>query len=141
MRKLFYILMAMTFTFTACELETSGNGDLDGLWKMQGIDSLASGSFVDMSQRQVAYSVQMNLLQLSGIDIDSSVFCRFEHKGDSLIIYDPRAKDTINSSITNIEVLRPYGITRMPMPFHIDALSGSRMILKSDELRLYFEKY
>lgn len=139
MRKIFYILMAMTFTLTACELETSGNGDLDGLWKMQGIDSLSSGSFVDMSQRQVAYSVQMNLLQLSGIG--SSVFCRFEHKGDSLIIYDPRAKDSINPYITNIEVLRPYGITRMPMPFHVDALSGSRMILSSDSIRLYFEKY
>ena len=81
----------------------------------------------------------MNLLQLSGIG--SSVFCRFEHKGDSLIIYDPRAKDSINPSITNIEVLRPYGITRMPMPFHVDALSGSRMILSSDSIRLYFEKY
>ena len=139
MRKVFYILIAVALSLTACEFETSGNGNLDGLWKMQGVDTLASGKFVDLAQRQIAYSIQKDLLQLTGAG--TTVFCRFEHNGDSLIVYDPRANGTDNPAIDSIDVLRGYGITSLRQAFHIDALSGSRMILKTDELRLYFEKY
>lgn len=139
MKKVFYMLIATAFALTACELERSDNGDLDGIWKMQGLDSLATGKFVDKSNGQTAYLVQKNLLQLEGAG--STILCRFEHKGDSLIIYDPRTSDFNNNPITDIAPLRNYGINSLRQSFHIDALSGSRMILKSDELRLYFEKY
>ena len=139
MKKILMIIMAVAFGLTACELERSENGDFDGVWKMQGVDSLSNGKHADLHERQVAYAVQKDLLQLSGNG--PTILCRFQFQGDSLIVSDPRSAGGNDPSTDNLNHLRGYGIDRLPMSFHIDALSSSRMILKSEALRLYFEKY
>ncbi|MGN0282612.1 MAG: lipocalin-like domain-containing protein [Prevotella sp.] len=139
MKKIVFGIISLAVLLTACELDRSNNGDLDGRWKVQGIDSLVNGKFVDKSQSQMAFSVQNDLLQLSGAG--DVVLCRFEHKGDSLIVFDPRAVGTNNPSIELIDKLLPYGMTSLRMAYHIDVLTSSKMILKTDVVRLYFDKY
>ena len=139
MNKIAYLMTLAALICAGCELDTSDSGRFEGLWKMQGVDSLANGKHVDMTQSQVAYAFQSKLLQLRGGG--ASVFCRFEQKGDSLILSDPRKAGSNNPPVESLDVLRPYGFTAFRMPFHIDLLNGKRMILSSDEVRLHFDKY
>ena len=39
------------------------------------------------------------------------------------------------------EILRPYGIQNLEENFAVEALSGSKMILRSKELKLYFTNF
>ena len=139
MKKIVFLFMALAVMFTSCDLDTFDNGDLEGMWKVQGIDSLTNGRYVDKSQTQMAFAVQKMLLQLSGAG--ATVLCRFEHKGDSLVVYDPRKPGSNNPPVETVDALRPYSFTSLRMSFHIDLLNGKRMILRTDDLKLYFEKY
>ena len=46
MRKIVYILALCTF-LVSCELETSGNKELDGYWQMCQVDTLATDGVTD----------------------------------------------------------------------------------------------
>lgn len=139
MKKIIYLMTLAALLCTACELDTSDSGRFEGLWKMQGVDSLANGKHVDMTQHQVAYAFQSKLLQLRGGG--ASIFCRFEQKGDSLILSDPRKAGSNNPPVESLDALRPYGVTAFRMPFYIERLNGKQMILRSDEVRMSFDKY
>ena len=140
MRKLAYIIATTLFAgLTSCDIEHIDNGHLDGLWKLQAIDSLSNQATVDMSGSSIAYAVQGNLLQLQ----PATVFYRFEHQGASLILHDPYINTFDKSEpLTDINKVRPFGINSIPREaFHVDELSRSKMVLSSEYLRLHFEKY
>ena len=140
MRKIAYIIATTLFAgLTSCDIEHIDNGHLDGLWKLQAIDSLSNQATVDMSGSSIAYAVQGNLLQLQ----PATVFYRFEHQGDSLILHDPYINTFDKSEpLTDINKVRTFGINSIPREaFHVDELSRSKMVLSSEYLRLHFEKY
>ena len=140
MRKLAYIIATTLIAgLTSCDIEHIDNGHLDGLWKLQAIDSLSNQATVDMSGSSIAYAVQGNLLQLQ----PAAVFYRFEHQGDSLILHDPYINTFDKSEpLTDINKVRTFGINSIPREaFHVDELSRSKMVLSSEYLRLHFEKY
>ena len=140
MRKLAYIIATTLIAgFTSCDIEHIDNGHLDGLWRLQAIDSLSNQATVDMSGSSIAYAVQGNLLQLQS----ATVFYRFEHQGDSLILHDPYINTFDKSEpLTDINKVLPFGINSIPREaFHVDELSRSKMVLSSEYLRLHFEKY
>ena len=140
MRKLAYIIATTLIAgLTSCDIEHIDNGHLDGLWRLQAIDSLSNQATVDMSGSSIAYAVQGNLLQLQ----PATVFYRFEHQGDCLILHDPYINTFDKSEpLTNINKVRPFGINSIPREaFHVDELSRSKMVLSSEDLRLHFEKY
>lgn len=139
MRKLFYLFMACMM-LGACEVHMSENGDLDGFWQMTQIDTLATGTQTDVREKGIYYAVYVHMLQLSGVS--EGVKFRFEHTADSLILSSPTIGGGHNDiAMTDMAVLRLYGINRLPESFHVDKLTGDRMILTSSELRLYFRKY
>ena len=145
MRKLAYIIATTLFAgLTSCDIEHIDNGHLDGLWKLQAIDSLSNQATVDMSGSNIAYAVQGNLLRLRLTPSSSRIFYyRFDHQGDSLILHDPYVNIFDESEpLTDLNEVRPFGINSIPREaFYVDELNRSKMVLSSEYLRLHFEKY
>ena len=138
MRKLTYIIAtALVAGATSCDIEHIDNGKLDGLWKLQVIDSLSNQVTVDMSRSNLSYAIQGNLLQLG------RVYFRFDHQGDSLILHDPYVNSfDVSETLIDISLVPPFGINNIPREaFYVDELSRSKMVLRSEFLRLHFEKY
>ena len=138
MRKLTYIIAtALVAGATSCDIEHIDNGKLDGLWKLQVIDSLSNHVSVDMSASNLSYAIQGNLLQLG------RVYFRFDHQGDSLILHDPYVNSfDVSETLIDISLVTPFGINNIPREaFYVDELSRSKMVLRSEFLRLHFEKY
>ena len=55
MRKLAYIIATTLIAgLTSCDIEHIDNGHLDGLWRLQAIDSLSNQATVDMSGSSIA---------------------------------------------------------------------------------------
>ena len=138
MRKLTYIIAtALVAGATSCDIEHIDNGKLDGLWKLQALDSLSNQVTVDMSRSNLSYAIQGNLLQLG------RVYFRFDHQGDSLILHDPYVNSfDVSETLTDLSLVTPFGINNIPREaFYVDELSRSKMVLRSEFLRLHFEKY
>lgn len=128
----------------SCEVETSGNGDLDGFWHLERVDTLRTGGACDLSSQKHFWSVQHHLLQLYTSE-PSDVYnytLRFAHEGDTLRTYNPclNEKDLGDPVVVEPSGLAPYGINHLEDAFRIERLSGSRMVLCTDELRLTFRK-
>ena len=101
------------------------------------MDSLSNQVTVDMSWSNLSYAIQGNLLQLG------RVYFRFDHQGDSLILHDPYVNSfDVSETLTDISLVTPFGINNIPREaFYVDELSRSKMVLRSEFLRLHFEKY
>lgn len=143
MRTTIYIIMCV-FLLSACEFETSDNGDLDGYWQWLSLDTLSSGECVDMRETLIFWAFEGDLLEIrDNCGSNPNVFFRFSHEADSLFIYDPilDKKDSSDIVLTDYSVLIPYAIQSMPEHFHVDHLSGSSMTLSSESFRLSFRKY
>ena len=63
MRKIFYIL-TLGVLLVSCELETSGNEELDGYWQMNQVDTLSTGGVADTREALVYWGIQGKLLQI-----------------------------------------------------------------------------
>ena len=136
------------FAFSSCELESSDNGKLDGFWHLESIDSLENGKTVDMSKLYVFWGIEYKLIAATQYDNNTErMFFRFEQTSDSLKItqafinhgHQDNGGDIPLTEITND--LRYYGINNLPEGFAKEALSGSKMILRSKTLRLKFKKF
>lgn len=137
----FLLLIALIGTLASCELETSGNGDLDGFWHLERVDTLATGGVTDLSNTTRFWAFQSRLLNVS--DKNGSYLLRFSHEGDSLFLSDPYLNDRGNGDIKleDHEPLRPYGINNVADRFRIEQLKGSNMILSNKTLKLKLKKF
>ncbi len=146
-RGAFMALMTASLMMTAaCDVETSGNGDLDGFWHLEQVDTLSTGGKKDLSGQTLFWGIQAKLIHLQGAE--ENIYLRFTQTRDSLIVSDPYLDhwhqdrdDGGDIHLYEIEPLAPYGIQHLREPFKIEALSGSKMILTSATLRLYFVKF
>ena len=136
------------FAFSSCELESSDNGKLDGFWHLESIDSLENGKTVDMSKLHVFWVIEFKLIAATQYDNNTErMYFRFEQTSDSLKItqafinhgHQDNGGDIPLTEVTND--LRYYGINNLPEGFAKEALSGSKMILRSKTLRLKFKKF
>lgn len=133
-----------------CTLEASDNGDLDGFWHLERVDTLATGGTYDCSGQRVFWGVELRLINVSDKDRDGRGFYfRFEQTGDSLFLgkayknnwHQDNGDDGGDVPVDDVEPLRPYGINRLEEHFAKEALSGSKMVLRSRELRLSFTRF
>lgn len=143
------ILLVFVLTVTAlasCEIEGDDNGKLDGYWHLVGIDSLDTSSSADLADSRIFWAFQGKLLWLSdesGMAI--SIFARFKHSGDTLLIYEPRLDDRVagsqnNPLIEHPDSLMPYGIQNVEEKFIVEGLSSKHLTLRSATLRLKLRK-
>lgn len=140
-----YFIIGVALLLSGCNLETSDNGDLDGYWHLVRVDSLATGQYADLSETRVFWGFQVRLLQAIDHDHDTSHYgylFRFEHKGQTLRIYDSHKHDRANGDILVEDVgeITSLGINSLDDHFHVEQLSSDRMVLRDDVLRLWFEK-
>lgn len=129
---------------TACEFETSDNGDLDGYWQWTAVDTLPSGGTCDMRSTLIFWAVEGDLLEIrDNAGKNLNVFFRFSHSGDSLTLYNPviDKRDSSDIVLNDHSLLLPYAITSMPETFHVDQLNVSKMVLRNPDFSLSFRKY
>lgn len=136
----FAVITAIT---TACSLESSDNGDLDGMWRLTAVDTLATNGTKDMEGTRLYWSVQAKLLQLDDKNnTNISLLLRFEHTGNTLRLYEPYIYNRLEGDkpLNDVTLLAPYGINALEESCEVEALSSSKMILKTPSLRLKFKK-
>jgi hypothetical protein len=143
MRKWFIIQGFLSLIFLyGCDLETTNNGDLDGYWHLEQVDSLLSQRSVDYGQNKIFWSVQFELLQLSNLE-DNTIIYKLVYDNRQLTLANPCMFDRADGDtlVTNVEVLRPYGVNSLQESFKVVNLESRKMILESPVLRLHFKKY
>ena len=146
MRKIFYIL-TLGMLFVSCELETSGNDELDGYWQMSQVDTLSTGGVADTREALVYWGIQGKLLQIrfseNGKYLGEGFMFRFNREDDVLTLSSPILHHLYKTDepITDVEVLKPYGIFDIEEVFTIEELNDHNMVLTNDVLRLHFRRY
>lgn len=137
-------------TLASCEIETSGNGDFDGFWHLERIDTLATGGTLDLSKKRVFWGVQYKLISVYDIDKEGTFgyYLRFKQTSDQIVTHTPYKnnwhQDVENGGdhpIDDPTQLAPYGINNLEEEFVKEKLDGGQMILRSKTLRLKFKRF
>lgn len=134
----------------SCDIETSDNGDFDGFWHLEQVDTLATGGVSDFSKARVFWGVQAKLVSVRDVDKDGNFgyYLRFRQTGDSIIMHSPYKnnwhQDRENGGdlpVSDATLLAPYGINNLEEGFLKEHLSGGKMVLRSKTLRLRFKRF
>lgn len=139
----FILTAAVTSILCACDLETSDNGDLDGMWHLVRVDTLSTSGVKQMDGEKIYWSFQYKLLQVDDkTGARNSALLRFEHVGGTLRLHTPYVYDRTNgdSPLTDVSLIAPFGINALENNFTVERLNGSNMIINDNYLRLYFKK-
>lgn len=152
MKKILYsMVVGLTMLLASCTIETSDNGDLDGLWQLTAIDTLATGGHADMRASDVTWSVQGRLLEFRWVSC--SYICKFTYEDNHLLTGDIRVLDRDSEDPLVTDVKAPYekfgpyptmadfGVNQLPEDFKVVTLTSGTMVLESSLLRLHFRKY
>lgn len=149
MKKLLYIFITLCIALTACDFETSDNGDIDGYWQLCQLDTLTGGS-TDMRHSLLFWSVQARLLEIhNNQETLKSILFSFEQNGDSLRIWNPVFNDrNISDSLAIPADLTNYNLDSrvnadgvLESALKIDQLDDERMVLTNSRFRFHFRKY
>ena len=143
-----FAVMAACMVMASCglvEFETSDNGKLDGYWHLEKVDTLSSGGTADVSQQLIFWSVQGAMLITYSPNISSAVqrcVFHFSHENDTFSIIEPRIFDRVAGDplVEDVAILAPFGINKLDESFKVEQLTGSKMTLVSENLRLFFKK-
>lgn len=137
-------------TLASCEIETSGNGDFDGFWHLERVDTLATGGTLDLSKKRMFWGVQYKLISVYDIDKEGTFgyYLRFKQTSDQIVTHTPYKnnwhQDVENGGdhpIDDPTQLAPYGINNLEEEFVKEKLDGGQMILRSKTLRLKFKRF
>ena len=146
MKKIFYLL-AFGMMLVSCEIETSGNGKLDGYWQMSQVDTLATGGVADTRESFIYWGVQGKLLQIryseNDVYLGEGLLFRFEDNDSILTLSSPFIHHLYETDepIDDVEILKPFGIYQLVEKFAIKELDDNNMVLTNDVLRLHFRRY
>ena len=137
------ILFAFMFCLSACELETSHNGKLDGWWLLTAVDTLQTGGHANVEAQQCTWAFQGRLLELRDVSGQRGDYLlSFAQHGDDLLLSHPylSARDSGDIAVQTPQPLHPYGIQALSEQFSIITIDRRRMVLTSASLRLHFRK-
>ncbi len=134
---------AMALTLGSCELEDSDNGDLDGMWYLASVDTIATSGKKDMADERLFWSFQHKLLVMEDKNGKTpSVLMRFEHKDGNMRLHDPyyNNRGEGDPKLDDPTKLQPFGVQTLEETFKVEHLTSRRMVLESGTLRLGFKK-
>ena len=137
------ILFAFMFCLSACELETSHNGKLDGWWLLTAVDTLQTGGHSNVEVQQCTWAFQGRLLELRDVPGQRGDYLlSFAQHDNDLLLSHPyfSARDSGDVAVQTPQPLHPYGIQTLSEQFSITTIDRRRMVLTSTSLRLYFRK-
>ena len=142
MKKITFLFAAFLL-LTSCEIEFSNNGKLDGFWQLVAVDTLATQHTSDLKTSGRTWAFQGRLLEMRDTKGGySDLYFSFEHRGDSLFLDSPYLsdRDVDDIKITDVNIVRPYGVNDLKEGFEIENLSNNKLILRSKTLRLMLRK-
>ena len=137
------ILFAFMFCLSACELETSHNGKLDGWWLLTAVDTLQTGGHANVEAQQCTWAFEGRLLELRDVPGQRGDYLlSFAQHGDDLLLCHPylSVRDSGDIAVQTPQPLHPYGIQTLSEQFSITAIDRRSMVLTSSSLRLYFRR-
>lgn len=138
------LMLAMAvLVLAACDVETSGNGDLDGMWRLETVDTLATGGHCELGDELRTWSVQHRLLELRDHTGTAGAFLlRFDHHDNLLRTYQPYVFNRTDGDypLESAAYMAPFGINALDATFTVVGLSSSKMQLRDDQLQLSFRK-
>lgn len=137
------MLIVLVFCLSACELETSHNGKLDGWWLLTAVDTLPTGGHANVEEQQCTWAFQGRLLELRDVPGQRGDYLlSFAQHGGDLLLSHPylSARDSGDIAVQTPQPLHPYGIQTLSERFSIITIDRQRMVLTSTSLRLYFRK-
>ena len=143
MKKITFLFAAFLL-LTSCEIEFSNNGKLDGFWQLIAVDTIATQHTSDLKTSGRTWAFQGRLLEMRDTKGGySDLYFSFEHRGDSLFLDSPYLsdRDADDIKITDVNIVRPYGVNGLKEGFEIESLSNNKLILRSKTLRLLFKKH
>ena len=153
MKKAIYTAIGATMiaAMTSCTIETSDNGNFDGFWHLEQVDTLATGNTLDMSGKRVFWGVQYKLISVYDTDKEGTFgyYLRFTQTRDKIVTKSPyknnwhqdNGDDGGDHPIDDPTLLAPYGINNLEEEFVKEKLNGGQMILRSKTLRLKFKRF
>lgn len=142
MKKITFLFAALLL-LASCEIEFSNNGKLDGFWQLIAVDTLATQHTSDLKTSGRTWAFQGRLLEMRDTKGGySDLYFSFEHRGDSLFLDSPYLsdRDADDIKITDVNIVRPYGVNGLKEGFEIESLSNNKLILRSKTLRLMLRK-
>ena len=134
-------------SLASCEIETSDNGDFDGFWHLERVDTLATGGTCDLSKKRVFWGVQYKLISVYDTDKEGTFgyYLRFTQTRDKIVTMSPYKnnwhQDNGDIPVDDPTQLAPYGINNLEEEFVKEKLNGGQMILRSKTLRLKFKRF
>lgn len=142
MKKITFLFAALLL-LTSCEIEFSNNGKLDGFWQLIAVDTLSTQHTSDLKTSGRTWAFQGRLLEMRDTKGGySDLYFSFEHRGDSLFLDSPYLsdRDADDIKITDVNIVKPYGVNGLKEGFEIESLSNNKLILRSKTLRLMLRK-
>lgn len=143
MRRLLYFTLSLIM-ISSCTLDSSDNGALDGYWQLSSIDTLANGHSVNMRDSGIFWAFNFNLLVTrSTKEPLGEILYDFENTEDNLILSNPYIlyRDSSDIKVTDVNLLKKYGVNSLLETFTIEHLNSNKMVLQSNLVRLNFRKY
>ena len=138
----FFVLAALLFLFSACDLDIAAHGHLYGHWHLEAVDTLQGGQ-TDMSKELVFWNIQNRLIQCGDHNGPNPfVISRFEKQKDSLFFEKLYYFDRLSGDpeVTDVGTLGSIGLHSLAPRFKIESLGSDRMILCDGRFRLSFRK-
>lgn len=149
MKKIIYsILTACTLAWTTSCGDFDINGDLDGMWHLRTVETLADNSVENVKEQCVYYSIQQNLISVKRLYKDNQPDApkhkqhigRFIHKGDSLILHDFRVFQN-EDIVATYEDLAPFYLVGTTSRYAIKKLNADEMVLRTKLREFTFKKF
>lgn len=141
MKKL--LILMIIGLLSSCNMETSNNGDLDGLWQATFKENIVTGSLIDLRDFNASWSFQGGLVQMNASTIPSHVIGKFVRtdnflKVNTLCIFRHGKGD---EQITDVSVLEVFGFIQLDETFEVLELNEDVLRLQNSRVRLSFRKY
>jgi len=140
------LIAAATLLLAACDIETSGNGNLDGYWHAVSADTLATQGRADLSQKRLFWAIQNHLVVMTDYDNQAPnlvAHFSYDDKHGSLTIYDFHYYDRMNGDpdITDSTQLYMWYIDSDSTTLTVEHLSQNSLTLATKDFRVKFEKF
>lgn len=142
LKRIFPIVLTGMLLYACSDFEKSDNGELDGLWQLTTVDTLATGHSADVRALGIFWAVQADLLEIRDAEY-ANVFFRFDHDGSVLTLHSPVADSRPSSDriVADAHELYRFGLSNLTDTLLVLELKKSKMTLQSELLRMHFRKY
>ena len=147
MKKIVYsILATCTLAWATSCGDYDINGDLDGMWHLRTIETLANNSVENVKEQCVYYSIQQNLISVKRLYKPNSTeqykqhIGRFIHTGDSLILHNFRVFQN-EGIVSTPEDLAPFYLVGTTSRYAIKKLDADEMVLRTGSQEFTFKKF